>query len=204
MERTKSSDASQIKSIIRCDISTQNSSVVLIKDVLRNLKSPSYVSSIRALGFDLNSFNKLLNGTHSVWATKPIYEGYFPPEKCIEHISTRNGTTSDGKIFEATLVTETSEASTMKVRPPKPQYIGFEAIFMQEGSVTYTVLEDFNKTENIYTTKGTLIVLTLGDLLLIPRGVARQISYITPGSKYLYIGDPWSDNDLPLEIIRRV
>ncbi len=199
MQRSKTTNKPEAVPLRR-DIPTEKGCVVLISDVLRNLENPSYLGSIPAFGFDMNSFNKLLDGTHPVWATKPVYEGYFPPDKPIEHISVRNGTTPHGKTFEATLVTETSEASTMKVREPNPQYIGFEAILMQEGSVTYNVLKDFNHIEETYTTEGTPIVLTPGDLLIVPRGVARQVSKVTLGSKYLYIGDPWSDNDPPKEI----
>ncbi len=109
----------QLSSIRQSIYPTQNGRVVLIRDVLRNTENPSYQDSIRAFGFDLNSFNKLLNGTHAVWSTKPVDYGYFPPEKPIEHISVRNGVTPDGKTFEATLVTETSEAVDHEIPPAK-------------------------------------------------------------------------------------
>ncbi len=91
----------------------------------------------------------------------------------------------------------------MKFRPPKPQYMGFESILLQESSITYDILCDgYSYNAGAHTANGTPSSITLqrGDLLIVPRGVARQVSKITTDTKYLYIGDPWSKEDLPVEI----
>lgn len=202
METSKNSDIGQKGFVLRRDIPTQNARVVLIRDVLRHIENPSYQNSIRAFGFDVNFFNKLLNGTHNDWVVN-LPPTDYPPAQPIERITIRTAVAPDGKTVEATLTTMFAP-STMKVRLPKPpaESIGFESILLQEGSITYDVLHGFNHTAGVYTAEGTPSNVTLepGDLLIVPRGVARQVSKVTPGSKYLYIGDPWSDNDLPAEI----
>ena len=195
METSKNLDNTGQKGLLRRDIPTQNGNVVLIRDAIRHIENQSYQNHIRSFGFNANSLNKLLDGTHPIWATKPVEEGYYPKEKPVEYISVRNWTTTDGKRFEATLVTEVSKPSKMRFLWPKPQYIGFEAILMQKGSVTYNVLNDFNHTDNTYMEEGTPAMLKPGDLLIVPRGVGRQLSEVMLGSEYLYIGDPWTEAD---------
>jgi hypothetical protein len=186
----------------RSDIVTQNGCVVLIRDVLRCVEAPPYLNFIQQFGFDANLFNKLLNDTYKDWIGKPI-EMDYPSTKPLEHIIIRYAATPDGKKFEGTLTTMFAP-STMKVRLSKPpeESIGFEAILLQEGSITYDILRGYNQIAGAYTPIGEPISVTLspGDLLLIPRSVARQVSKVAHGSRYLYIGDSWTDNDLPVEV----
>ncbi len=187
----------------RSEIATQNGSVVHIRDVLRSSEAPPYLNFIREFGFNAYLFNGLLNGTHKVWASKPIYDGDYPTDKPVERITVRTTLIPDGKTIEATLVAPFAP-SIMQVRLPKSlaESIGFEAILLQEGTITYDILQQFNQIAKTYKKKE-LISVTLepGDLLLIPRSVARRVSNVVHGStKYLYIGDPWTDNDKPVEI----
>jgi len=205
MQASKNSEAGSKGVGIRREIRTQYDSVMLIRDVLRHTENPYYQSCIRAFGFDMNSFNQLLNGTHKVWASKPTYDGDYPADKPVEKITVRTDLTIDGKTIEATLVAPTAP-STMKARLPKTQgaSICFEAILLQEGSITYDIAFGFNYNAGIYTAKGsfTSVKLKIGDLLIVPRGVAREVSEVAPGSKYLYIGDEWSKQDPPVEVVR--
>ncbi len=188
----------------RSDIVTQNGPVVLITDVLRCVEAPPYLNFIQKFGFDSNLFNKLLNGTHNDWIGKPREEAY-PPTKPVEHIIIRNAVTPDGKKIEATLTTMFAP-STMKIRLPRPpeESIGFEAILLQEGSITYDILQGYNQIAGAYKRPKDPVPISVtlepGDLLLIPRSVARQVSRVVPGSRYLYIGDRWTNNDLPVEV----
>jgi mannose-6-phosphate isomerase-like protein (cupin superfamily) len=186
----------------KSEIATQNGSVVLIRDVLRRVEAQPYLNFIQEFRFDGNLFNKLLNGTHNDWIGTPI-EMDYPSTKPVEHIIIRNAATPDGKKIEATLTTMFAP-STMKVRLPKPpeESIGFEAILLQEGSITYDILPGFNQIAGAYTAIGkpTSITLQPGDLLLIPRSVARQVSKVVDDPKYLYIGDPWTKDDMPVEV----
>jgi hypothetical protein len=173
---------------------------MLIKNVLRGVEAQSYLSFTQKFGFDTNLFSKLLNGTFNDWN-----EICKPATDHIETITVRIGTTLDGKKFEGTLTTM-YEPSTMKVRLPKSpeESIGFEAVLLQEGSITYDILPWYNQIAGVYTRpKGVEpihITLSPGDLLLIPRSVARQVSKVVHDPKYLYIGDPWTDNDPPVDI----
>jgi quercetin dioxygenase-like cupin family protein len=83
------------------------------------------------------------------------------------------------------------------------QSIGFEAVYVTEGSMTYDILKEFEYNDGscINTGKGcNSIELKSGDLLIIPRPVARQITDVKPGTKYVYLGDPWTDDDKPQEV----
>ena len=179
-----------------------NVSPALIVNVLRRPDSSRYLSFLQTFGFDANLSNRLLNGTYNDWIGKPV-EMDYPSINPVEHITIRNAVTADGKKIEATTTT-VFVPSTMKVRLQKPpeESIGFEAILLQEGSITYDILQGFNQVAGTYTAVGKPISVTLqpGDLLLIPRSVARQVSKVTSGSRYLYIGDPWTDEDLPVEV----
>ncbi len=194
------SDVTAKPTILRRDILTQNARVTLIKDVLHHTEDPSYQDSVRAFGFDVKLFNKLLDGTHDEWIGKPT-EMDFPQSHPVEHlIIYPYVTVPGGKKVEVDLVLP-SEPSGMIVRLPKPpaESIGFEAVFLQEGSITYDISYGF---DHAYAATGERFsaILQPGDLLLVPRNVARKVSGVTPGSKYLYIGDPWTDDDLPVGI----
>jgi hypothetical protein len=151
----------------------------------------------------MNLFNKLLNNTHTEWVSVGKPTPYpAPPAEPVEIITVRIALTPDAKEIESTLTTM-FKPSTMKVRLPKTrdQSICFEAVLLQDGSITYDILQGFNYNSGIYTAKGTPTSIDLepGDLLIVPRGVARQVSKVTHGSNYLYIGDSW-DKDEPAEI----
>ena len=182
--------------------------VTTIRDVLRNTESPAYQSTIRAFGFDLNFFNGLLNGTYNDWVSVREECHPLPPKVPIEHLIIRDALTPDGKKMEDTLVTM-FKSSEMLVRPAKPlaEFIGFEAVLLHEGSITYDILYGVNHATWTYAPEeATRFSITLqpGDLLIVPRAVPRQVSEVKNGSKYLYVGDRWSDDDLPIKVTRSV
>ena len=192
----------------KSEIVTRNGRVVLIRDVLRSAKASPHLDFIEKFGFDANLFNKLLNGTYGDWITicKPMDE---PATNPVETITVRIGAAPDGKKIESTLTTM-YKPSTMKIRLPKSpeESIGFEAILLQEGSITYDILQRYNRIAGVYRRPKDVVPISVtlgpGDLLLIPRSVARQVSEVVNDPRYLYIGDPWTDDDRPVEVVDSV
>lgn len=184
----------------KSEITTQNGRVMVIKNVLRDVGTQPYLSFIQKFGFDANLFSKLLNGTFNDWI-----EICKPATDSVETITVRIGATPDGKKFEGTLTTMYGP-STMKIRLPKSpeESIGFEAILLQKGSIIYDILHGYNQIAEVYTKRigeePIRVRLGPGDLLLIPRSVARQVLKVMNNPRYLYIGDPWTDNDKPVEV----
>ncbi len=188
----------------KSEIATRNGNVVVIRDVLRSPEAQPYLSFIQKFGFDATMFNKLLNDTYTDWIGTPI-EMDEPSTNPIEHLIVRPAKTPDGKEIEST-ITIMSKPSTMKIRLPKSakESIGFEAIILQEGEISYDILPGYNQCAGTYTRiEGDApirVTLRPGDLLLIPRSVARQVSQVVSDPKYIYIGDPWTDKDTPVEV----
>jgi hypothetical protein len=182
------------------EIATQNGRVMLIRDALRSAEAPLYLDFIRKFSFDATLFSRLLNGTYKDWI-----EICKPETTSLETITVRIGATADGKKFEGTLTTMYNP-STMKIRLPKPakESIGFEAILSQEGSITYDILQRYDHISGEYKKPKEVVPISVtlkpGDLLLIPRSVARQVSEVVNNPRYLYIGDPWTKDDMPVEV----
>lgn len=202
MQKQRNSGTGLREPALRRDIATEGGNVVLISGARNHIEDPSYKSSILAFGPGpefLKFFNGLLIGSHRDWVSKAAEED-FPKENPVERITIHNALTPDGKMVEAT-PTKPYSPSDPKVRLPRPQEesIGFEAVLMRKGSVSYDIYQGFN--EWARTTKGKKYVVTLqpGNLLIIPRGVARRVSGVKQGSEYLYIGDSWED-DPPLNL----
>jgi hypothetical protein len=185
------------------EIPTKEGVALLVKDILNNLNNPAYTGKMESLGFDINLLNDLLKSTYKNFLGAPVEMDYPPPPgKPVEHIRIQSARTSNGKEIETTEVTAFAPHTT-KIRLQKDESIGFEAIFLREGSITYDIYPEVKPFyAGVYTEEGkpTSIILEPGDLLLIPRPVSRKISEVTKNSKYLYIGDQWVENDMPIEI----
>ena len=186
------------------EVSAKEGNALVIKNALFYLDNPSYKSKIESLGLNVDFFNSLLRGEYKNWKDIPV-EMDYPPSEPVEHIIIRSAKTPDEKKVEVTEVAAYAP-HTMKTRLKKPENesVGFEAIFLQKGSISHSLLPEINPVAaGVYTGAKEPFEITLepGDLLLIPRPIARQISKVTKDTEYLYIGDPWVEGDMPVEIL---
>jgi len=182
------------------EIKTKEGTVFVFRNALNNLENPDLRSCIQNLGFDPSLFRDLITLKYKEWTGKPT-ELDYPPNNSVEHIIIRNAKI-DGKEIEVT-ETVTYKPHTMKTRLKKNNSIGFEAILLTEGSLTYGILHGFEPVAaDVY--KGsegqTSIELKPGDLLIIPRPVARQIIRVKKGSKSVYLSDSW-EHDEPHDVL---
>jgi hypothetical protein len=131
----------------KSEIATENGRVMVIRNALRGVEASPYLDSIQKFRFDADLFNRLLNGTFNDWI-----EVCKPATDSVETITVRIAATPDGKKFEGT-PTIMHEPSTMKIRLPKSpeESIGFEAILLQEGSITYDILVGYDQIAGAYT-----------------------------------------------------
>lgn len=184
------------------EIATQEGKVSVFSKA--NFTNPELRTCVQKLGFNPQLFSDLITLSHNHWVGDPETFSY-PPEHPVEDITVRIAKTEDNKSVEVTEVTA-YEAENMKTRLiAKPdQSIGFEAIYVREGSITFDILSGFEPGMGFYmdANKGrTSVTLEPGDLLIIPRPVARQVAEVKYGTKYVYFGDPWSDKDIPQDIL---
>lgn len=186
------------------EIETKEGTAFVFRNALNNLENPDLKNRMQTMGFDPSLFRDLITLDYKEWTGEPV-ELDYPPDKPVEHIVIRTAKTKDGKELEVTEVT-TYEPHTMKTRlkkTPDNKSIGFEAILLQEGSIVYDVLHGFDPiAAGVYTASGdrTSVELQPGDLLIIPRPVARQIVKVERGSRSIYVSDPW-DHDEPQDIL---
>jgi len=185
------------------EIKTKEGTAVVFHNALSNLENSDLKNHIRELGFNPSLFKNLMTLDYKKWTGEPV-EMDFPQDKPVEHIVIRTAKTEDGKEMELTEVT-TYAPHTMKTRlintPNKS--IGFEAILLKDGSLTYDILHGFNPiAAGVYigSEDHTEVELKPGDLLIIPRPVARQITKAINGSKSVYLSDPW-EHDEPQDIL---
>lgn len=185
------------------EIKTNEGTAFVFRNALKNLANPDLTDRIQTLGFDPSLFKDLITLNYKKWIGEPA-EIDYPPDEPVEHIIIRNAITKDGKKLEVTGVTSYAPHS-MKTRLKKApnESIGFEAILLKEGPMTYDILHSFEPvTEGVYvgSEDHTSIELKPGDLLIIPRPVARKITEVKNGSKSVYLSDPW-DHDEPHDIL---
>jgi len=185
-------------------IEAKEGDVFVFRNALNNFENPDFKNRIQTLDFDPSLFKDLITLDPKIkWAGKPV-EMDYPPDKPVEHIIIRITQTKEGKELEVTEVT-TYAPHTMKTRlknaPEKS--IGFEAILLKEGSITYDILHSFEPIAAgayVGSKEHTSVELKPGDLLIIPRPVARQITEVEKGSKSIYLSDPW-ERDEPQDIL---
>lgn len=185
------------------EFKTNEGTAFVFRNALNNLESPELKNRIQTLGFDPSLFKDLITLDYKEWTGEPA-ELDYPPDKPVEHIIIRTAKTKDGKEMEVTEVT-TFAPHTMKTRLKKDPdaSIGFEAILLKEGSITYDILHGFEPVAvGVYmgSENHTSVELKPGDLLIVPRPIARQITKVTSGSKSVYLSDPW-EHDEPQDIL---
>lgn len=186
------------------EITTSEGTAFVFRNALSNLDNPNLRNRIQALGFDPSLFKNLITLNYEKWTGEPI-ESDYPSDQPVEHLVIRTAKTKDGKEIEVTEVT-TYAPHTMKTRlkrTPPDKSIGFEAILLKKGAITYDILHSFEPVaEDVYigSEDHTSIELKPGDLLIIPRPVARKITEVKNGSKSIYLSDPW-EHDEPHEIL---
>lgn len=186
------------------EIKTNEGTAFVFRDALSNLDNSDLRNRIQALGFDPSLFKNLITLNYEKWTGEPI-ESDYPSDQPVEHIVIRTTKIEDGKEIEVTEVT-TYAPHTMKARlkkTPPDKSIGFEAILLKEGAITYDILHGFEPAaEDVYigSEDHTSIELKPGDLLIIPRPVARKITEVENGSKSVYLSDPW-EHDEPHDIL---
>jgi hypothetical protein len=183
------------------EITTQEGKVSVFPQA--DFSNPELKTRVQKLGFNPQLFHDLITLNYNHWIGEPVITSY-PPTHPVEDLIIRTATTEDNKTIEVTEITP-YQPHTMKTRlAGNPnQSIGFEAIYVTKGSITYDVLNGFERRMGSYVDAGkgrTTIKLGAHDLLIIPRPVARQITEVENGTKYIYLGDPWNDNDLPQDI----
>jgi hypothetical protein len=185
-------------------IKAKEGNAFVFRNALKNLENPDLKNRMQALDFDPSLFKDLMTLDPKIkWTGEPV-EMDYPPDKPTEHIIIRIAQTKEGKDLEVTEVTAYAP-DTMKTRlrntPEKS--IGFEAILLKEGSITYDILHGFEPIAAgvcMGSEEHTSVELKPGDLLIIPRPVARQITEVERGSKSIYLSDPWK-HDEPQDIL---
>jgi len=148
-------------------------------------------------------FENLMTLKHK-WDSTSEKEGY-PPKDPVEEIVVHTATTSDGKPLELTEVTA-YKSHTVKTRIQRPpsESIGFEAVYVRSGTLYYCVLSKFGVAGYSYSGNHNdinRITLNQGDLILVPRPVARKVEVPGRLCDYVYLSDPWNIDDEPLELM---
>jgi hypothetical protein len=172
--------------------------------VLRGLKSlsdftknNSLKTMVEKLGMGIQQFGEIMTETYNHWIGKPIILSY-PPNEPVEDLIIRCAKSSYDLAVEAVKVTAYA-AHTMKTLLAAPidgahlQAIDFEAIFVESGEITYRILEGYEAYGHVYWSNNKTQDITLkpGDLMILKRGIARQITEVKHGTQYMYISAPW-------------
>ncbi len=184
--------------------------VFVFRNILEHCQdNPKLTQALQ--GFDSDLFKSFLEGSYEYG--EPILEKQLVPEAekdAVEIITVFEHILENGLPIEIAEVLGW-EGHTMKsrLRRSPEESIGFEAIYVKEGFITYAIPTDIIGDEaQGYQTTGELheVTLSKGNLLIVPRNVARQITNV-PKNKYeyelcwyLHISDPWVDSDLPIDM----
>lgn len=194
------------ESRIPIEIETQEGKVAMFPNLLgaESFNSPQLHAVLMGMGFDPKLFAEIMTQKFTGWIGDPISMPY-PPDHPVEDLVIRSAVTKEAKRIEVTRVI-VYEPHTMKtrLRGRDGVSVGFEATLVLDGNMDYSVLHGFEGVApGVYTSHDSqsLIRLNPGDLLIIQRPVARQIVRVNPGTKYLYLSDPWDSNDLPVDIL---
>lgn len=154
---------------------------------------------VEKLGMDIQQFGKIMVKKYDRWDGDTINISY-PPDKPVEDLVIKSTKSIYGLAIEAVEVTAYA-IHTMKTLLSAPKEDGklraidFEAIFVESGDITYRILDGYQAHGHVYwsDSKGQDVTLKQGDLLILKRGVARQIVNLQHGTKYMYISAPWDE-----------
>ena len=194
-----------VKEIVQ-KVETKEGTTFVFRGLLtsEDFKNKELLAVLQQFGFNPEQFEAMMMRTYANWSGDEIRTAY-PPDNPVEDLVIRSSSTSDGKSIEVTEV-KVHAHHTMKTRlEGRPGAIGFEATYMLTGEMTYSMLDEYTPVAaGVYvgSEKETKITLHSGDLLILPRKVARQIVHVGDQAEYTYISGPWTEDDLPIDIMR--
>jgi hypothetical protein len=186
------------ESLVR-EVITTDGTAFVIPNGLNHLYHPRLTSLLKTENFPQTLFDHLIKLTDP--DKFPIeYDGEYPLDNPVEHITVRTADTPKGKIE----ITETIAYAphTLKMRLHTNDSIQFEAILVGKGVMKYRFPKQIIALSTGYFASEKYEVLELHeeDLAIIPFPVARGIVEVEKGTEYRYLSAPWDSKHTPAEV----